>query len=436
MRQIPTDSLPANFLDAIKICRYLEIDYLWIDSLCIIQDQDSKDDWNKQAAQMSDIYENAYVTIAATRSADASGGCFSRRHPKYLAEPVPGYEGVFVSVEPPGLPVDFKDSLIKSNLPLLDRGWVYQEMRLSRRVLHFCDEQVVWTCQTSGFSEGKCDDWATPPVITHEDMSYEQMPFGLPSKNPRLLWYRWVHEYSRLQLTYPDKDRMAALAGLAKRMQNHHDMGRYLSGLWETSLSVDLGWLTKRPASGGPQESSTNHPWNIPNYPTWSWASVKAPIEWESWGASSLEPLARVRKIDYHADGPVHMGGVLKSSGSITIEAPVFDSSNLYPPTLPNETPTKVNGIVIKSYKPDRTNQKHGLVMGGLIVVVSMWVGLSFGYAQAIHVKQRTGYNTYERIGFVELDYRGYVREGKDYDPFEDIIEPWDDLPLREITIV
>lgn len=173
---------------------------------------------------MSDIYENAYATIAAIRLANASGGCYLRRPPKYLAEPVPAYEGVFVLLYPSGLTGDYKRSAVHSNQPLLERGWVYQEMRLSRRVLHFCDEEVIWVCQESRLSESECDGLAFSSLNHPERSWYTEMPHGLPSKNPRVLWNRWVHEYSRLKLTYPHKDRMAALAGLAKRMQNHHDM--------------------------------------------------------------------------------------------------------------------------------------------------------------------------------------------------------------------
>ncbi|KAI7773289.1 tol protein [Diaporthe eres] len=224
---ITESNLNVNFRDAIDVCRALDIKYLWIDSPCITQDQKGKEDWNNQAAKMAEYYKNAHVTIAATRSADSSGGCYSRRHPKHLAKSVPGYEGVFASLEPPSLPVDFKRFDMPLSLPLLERGWVYQEMRLSRRVLHFCDEQVVWICQTSRRSESKCHDG----IIDHNfkdkrGYSYEYMPYDIPSSNPKLLWYRYVHECSRLRLTYPSRDRMAALDGLAKRMQDSHKIAR------------------------------------------------------------------------------------------------------------------------------------------------------------------------------------------------------------------
>lgn len=461
---IAESNLTANFRDAIEICRALKIKYLWIDSLCIIQDQKDKEDWNNQAAKMADIYENAHVTIAATRSADPSGGCYSRRHPKHLAKPVPGYEGVFALLEPPGLPVDLRVSAIPLNLPLLERGWVYQEMRLSRRVLHFCDEQVVWICQRSRRSESKCNDGDIDNFKTKKDISYEYMPHGIPSRDPKLLWYRCVLEYSRLQLTCPNKDRMAALAGLAKRMQNFHEMGRYLSGMWETSLIFDLGWFTELRPNTNSEEISANDLGTAPTYPSWSWASVKTPIEW-GYDASSLGPLARLTQINCVADGPVHMG-ILKPSSSITIQARAINDSCLSQAPIQN---TALKGVRIMGYRPDRKGQRHQAETGGLLLVVTM--NADYGTAQAIHVKlrseretdERVG-ETYERVGFALLYFHGgdeeieedESEEGEEYDIEEDgeydseddevyhsdsdispwDKEPWNAFPLMDVTLV
>jgi hypothetical protein len=67
---VPLDELPKTFQDAIQITKCLGIRYLWIDSLCIIQD--STQDWGKEAAAMSQVYKNAYWYIAATSASDSS----------------------------------------------------------------------------------------------------------------------------------------------------------------------------------------------------------------------------------------------------------------------------------------------------------------------------------------------------------------------------
>ena len=74
---VEVSSLPKNFQDAVQITRKLGIRFLWIDSLCIIQDDPQ--DWERESAQMASIYRNSYLTISATASPDSSSGCFPRR---------------------------------------------------------------------------------------------------------------------------------------------------------------------------------------------------------------------------------------------------------------------------------------------------------------------------------------------------------------------
>ncbi|KAI8680665.1 hypothetical protein LRP88_04550 [Fusarium phalaenopsidis] len=85
-RGIRIEVLPKSFQDAITICHALGVRYLWIDSLCIIQ-QD-KDDWEKECSHMRDVYRNSYLTISVARSCDSSEGCFSSRPTKHLSTKV------------------------------------------------------------------------------------------------------------------------------------------------------------------------------------------------------------------------------------------------------------------------------------------------------------------------------------------------------------
>jgi hypothetical protein len=80
---ITWDCLPKTFQDAVTIVRRLGLKYLWIDSLCIIQDD--PEDWSRESGKMVAVYQNAYLTIAATKSADDDGGCFSMASPKHLS---------------------------------------------------------------------------------------------------------------------------------------------------------------------------------------------------------------------------------------------------------------------------------------------------------------------------------------------------------------
>lgn len=74
---ISFETLPPLFQDAIVITRQLGLRYIWIDSLCIIQD--SLRDWETESSKMGSIYQNSYITIAATNSGDGSARCLAER---------------------------------------------------------------------------------------------------------------------------------------------------------------------------------------------------------------------------------------------------------------------------------------------------------------------------------------------------------------------
>ncbi|KAF2437523.1 hypothetical protein P171DRAFT_491866 [Karstenula rhodostoma CBS 690.94] len=136
------------FQDTVEICRRLSIFYLWIDSLCIIQD-DAKD-WQLHAAQMADMYEHGLVTIAATKSRDGSGGCFSQTEEVYMGKRIPGYGGLFVRKHV----CDFHNSTAEPFAPLKGRAWTYQELTLSPRIIYPWDQEVIWQCKRCLRHEG------------------------------------------------------------------------------------------------------------------------------------------------------------------------------------------------------------------------------------------------------------------------------------------
>lgn len=75
---IPWAKLPNTFQDAITVTRRLGLRYLWIDSLCIVQDD--AQDWEREAANMAVIFESAYLTIAATAATNGSVCTFPKSH--------------------------------------------------------------------------------------------------------------------------------------------------------------------------------------------------------------------------------------------------------------------------------------------------------------------------------------------------------------------
>ncbi|KAF4627161.1 hypothetical protein G7Y89_g10996 [Cudoniella acicularis] len=147
-------SLSKNMQHAVEITQRLGFSYLWIDSLCIIQD--SKEDWVKESARMGSVYSGAFCTIASTGSSSGDGGCFHERNCLSLRPCRIG-----VSSPKALLPnwiwarrddiLDFERSIDIS--PLNKRAWVLQERLLSRRILHFGAEMMYWECCQRSASE-------------------------------------------------------------------------------------------------------------------------------------------------------------------------------------------------------------------------------------------------------------------------------------------
>jgi hypothetical protein len=174
---IPLACLPQMMQGVVSVLRGFGIPYLWIDSLCILQD--SAADWADQATMMAQVYSNAEVTIAATWCHGSGRSLFSGRHgsnfldvdlpgtgcefPMFVRRRIPHFQdkngtptlqlgdGVTDSASS-GVSQSGDDDEGQSTpssptlLPLLGRGWVFQEQRLSPRMLHFTKHEIVWTC--------------------------------------------------------------------------------------------------------------------------------------------------------------------------------------------------------------------------------------------------------------------------------------------------
>ncbi|KAJ4377204.1 hypothetical protein N0V83_000027 [Neocucurbitaria cava] len=170
---ISLGSLPKTFKEAIICCRKLGLPYLWIDSLCIVQDD--KDDWERESGHMDSIYYNSTLTLAATNSPDSSGGLFIPRRPHdypygdivTLPTSFGGHNGqAYVTTSTWGVygppASDLANGILRS------RGWIMQEKYLARRTLHFLAGQMVWECceriiGQSDFNESFKNNFHTSP---------------------------------------------------------------------------------------------------------------------------------------------------------------------------------------------------------------------------------------------------------------------------------
>ena len=279
--RIEWPALPRSFQDAVIFARKLHVRYLWIDSLCIIQDNDA--DWQRESGKMASIYQNAYITFAVSRSSGADGGCFSKMRPEFRAHEVYQMpwsgQGQQIKIYarrklPHYLRGCYQPDEAKyrtSEFPLLNRAWTYQELLLSPRVLYFGENELIWEC--SEFASCECR--GLPRYVRPRDLytfmqADEEVPLERFSRLAQR-WHRIVEEYSCLQLSF-EKDKLPALSGLANYMQNFRT-DRYLAGIWENELPMSLFWMID-----DPNGSLCRRPAKY-TAPSWSWASIVGPIK-------------------------------------------------------------------------------------------------------------------------------------------------------------
>jgi len=238
------------------IAREMKVDYLWIDSLCIIQDD--LQDLENELINMANIYENSYFTIAATASSNSDGGCFRSIAPqdrelelKYAHHGSSQPFSIFFRREIPKLSPGFE----VAEYPLMNRGWVFQEWALSSRMIHFCKKELIFDCRASQIPQSGENDFPLKE-------NFEETRKGIWSG---WTWANLVRAYSDLELSEM-KDRLPAISALARRMCR--DGGRYLAGLWENDLLQWLNWVVSTVRSRLPE----------PRAPSWSWASVSSGV--------------------------------------------------------------------------------------------------------------------------------------------------------------
>jgi len=136
---IPYDQLPRTFKDAVDTTRALGLQYLWIDSLCIIQGKDG--DFNQESKRMEDVYSGAYCVLAASRATGQYDGFLGDR-------PQAQYITIQRKSEKPFYICEPIDNVSRDVLegPLNRRGWILQERALARRTIYFAETQTYFEC--------------------------------------------------------------------------------------------------------------------------------------------------------------------------------------------------------------------------------------------------------------------------------------------------
>ncbi|RYP67261.1 hypothetical protein DL771_007350 [Monosporascus sp. 5C6A] len=256
-QSVPWEKLSATFRDAVAIAWAMNVQYIWIDCLCIIQDD--VDDWVEQAAQMANIYENAHFTIACEYNAQGTpkDGCFLRR--KTIHEVVghnmdgrPFSTYIQRSYSHYG---DWREGLSH-------RGWQGR----------FCE------CQQLGVNLGDLRSYdATDQfqpvagIIRTREVNQQHLADNVEQE----LWTAWrtvVYNFSQASLTYPT-DRLPAMSGMASRMPPEI-FGDYIAGLWSKDLVEELFWA---PHSSVPTPKRYDGSYVGPSF---SWVSLYCNCAW------------------------------------------------------------------------------------------------------------------------------------------------------------
>lgn len=274
------DDLNLNFRDAVLISIKLNVQYIWIDSLCIIQDDHS--DWEIEAKNMADIYRQSYINLAASAAHDAHGGIIDlsdlhiskaittaviRYSPR---DPTVRYTGdepfEELMIRPSALMQEYRDLLSRKSSPYFARGWVLQEVALAPRTVYFTTDQIMWQCRELFESEDGA--WSAQKVFPALDytstiLNYFDFTSTIHAYH---LWQMWVKSYATRELTYPS-DAAAAAAGLInyyKSATGHTPM----LGLWKETLHVDLKWSIRRSPF---KDTQPSHSLPTSQFPSWTW---------------------------------------------------------------------------------------------------------------------------------------------------------------------
>lgn len=290
---IPIASLPRSFRDAVLITGELHLAYLWIDTLCIIQDEASGDDWAYESSKMGDIYANSVITLSADVSPNSEGGLIHRRSP--LSVRPCRVEATWNCFPSGTWVVCEQDWTSGSHMrPLANRAWAFQEMLLSKCLLHF-GSQVRWQCFCLQASETYPEGLDDPYPFTAKVAART-----LLERNDRGRGWRSLikGQYSGKYLT-EITDRLAAFSGISRMINNVMGLPEddFVVGLSRSNLLEDLLWVPWSTVfiERGACVRDPRHA-NTYIAPSWSWMSYERQVNFEHMRVK--EAIAEVSSVD------------------------------------------------------------------------------------------------------------------------------------------
>lgn len=266
-----------TFQETITTVRRLGLRYLWIDCYCIIQgsNDEAVKDWEYESLRMGDVYARGLLNIAAAESAGPAHGLFRTREPHsvngriFWAPTQEQSRGLFYITLAP-----LSDDRDEPRLsPLMKRGWVLQECVLAPRMLYFAHDGVHWQCTQLAASdsnpEGEGGEFISTPgrqgwlrlnpfwTLGNSGIARQRYPDHIKDT-----WIGVLGHYCGSQLTYPEKDLFAALAGIGAKLAELSG-GVFKYGMLESTFPESLLFYCE--GQGRPAEPREDRP-------TWHWS--------------------------------------------------------------------------------------------------------------------------------------------------------------------
>lgn len=246
------DDLPRTFQDVVLVAKAMEIKYVWIDSLCIVQD--NREEWLEQSAKMGSIYLDSTVTVAAHSAGQCNEGFLWRSQVPSTLRIAPQQGGPEFLVSLPDIdPGQLRARFVNSEISR--RAWILQELTLSRRILHFVEGHLFWDCEHQSPLPHDLGQEATAAMFRNA----RDLPDMLT------MWLKLVSQYTEYQMTQSG-DKLVALAGILdvsmKRIKEPEKM-TYHCGVFQQDLERSLLWHKAGELKIYPKRA-----------PSWSWAST------------------------------------------------------------------------------------------------------------------------------------------------------------------
>jgi Heterokaryon incompatibility protein (HET) len=254
--RIRFEDLSRGFQDVVTISRAVKIRYLWIDTLCIIQD--SIEDWAAESAQRARIYKSSCLTISFTDYKDSHQPIFCGRLELPTCRMGGEMPNIYIrsifpsSQQEPSKILEHSYTILGNLSCLGHRAWAFPERLLSPRVLNYTRDQLIW----------ECGDGVKHESMVAVDKSYMNMVEPKSKKKDIYqFWLSLMETLSQCDLTYSE-DIFPTLSGIASETKALLD-DIYIAGMWKSDLHVALLWRPGKYCSVVDKYRA----------PSWSWAS-------------------------------------------------------------------------------------------------------------------------------------------------------------------